>query len=54
MTAPGATACYIDHRNEKARYLDAFWRLASWDFAARQLDTGGDEARKRVDEAMAA
>ena len=29
-------AYYIDFRNAKAKYLDAFWSLADWDFAAKQ------------------
>jgi Fe-Mn family superoxide dismutase len=27
-------AYYIDYRNARAKYVDAFWRLANWDFAA--------------------
>ena len=30
-------AYYIDYRNDRARYVDAFWRLANWDFAARNF-----------------
>ena len=29
-------AYYIDFRNAKAKYLDAFWSLVDWDFAAKQ------------------
>jgi Fe-Mn family superoxide dismutase len=28
-------AYYIDYRNERAKYLEAFWQLANWDFATR-------------------
>ena len=28
-------AYYIDHRNDRAAYLKAFWALANWKFAAR-------------------
>ena len=27
-------AYYIDYRNQRARYIDAFWRLVNWDFAS--------------------
>jgi len=29
-------AYYIDYRNARAKYLEAFWNVANWDFAARQ------------------
>lgn len=35
-------AYYVDHRNEKKRYVDAFWKLVNWEFAAENL--GGDMA----------
>ena len=30
-------AYYIDRRNERPKYIDAFWALANWDFAAKNL-----------------
>ena len=30
-------AYYIDYRNARAKYVEAFWSLANWDFAAKQL-----------------
>ena len=27
-------AYYIDYRNARPTYLDAFWALANWEFAA--------------------
>ncbi|MDR2871338.1 MAG: superoxide dismutase [Fe] [Xanthomonadaceae bacterium] len=30
-------AYYIDYRNARAKYLDAFWNLANWEFAASNL-----------------
>ena len=30
-------AYYIDYRNERAKYLEAFWRLANWEFAERNF-----------------
>ncbi len=30
-------AYYIDYRNQRAKYLDAFWHLVNWDFVARNL-----------------
>jgi Fe-Mn family superoxide dismutase len=28
-------AYYIDYRNARAKYVEAFWRLVNWDFAAK-------------------
>ena len=30
-------AYYIDYRNARAKYAEAFWSLANWDFAAKQM-----------------
>jgi Fe-Mn family superoxide dismutase len=30
-------AYYIDYRNDKASYLDAFWEIVNWDFVASRL-----------------
>lgn len=30
-------AYYIDFRNERAKYVDAFWQVANWEHAARFL-----------------
>lgn len=30
-------AYYIDYRNQRPKYLEAFWRLVNWDFAAHNL-----------------
>ncbi len=30
-------AYYTDYQNERARYLQAFWKLVNWDFVAAQL-----------------
>jgi len=30
-------AYYIDYRNGRAQYLEAFWKLVNWDFAASRL-----------------
>jgi len=36
--SPGARRrYYIDHRNARAKYLDAWWDLVSWDFAQEQF-----------------
>jgi len=30
-------AYYTDYQNDRARYLEAFWKLVNWDFVASQL-----------------
>ncbi|MBN6113265.1 superoxide dismutase [Xanthomonas bonasiae] len=30
-------AYYIDYRGDRARYLDAFWKLVNWEFVAANL-----------------
>ena len=30
-------AYYIDYRNARAKYVEAFWNLVDWDFVAQQL-----------------
>jgi Fe-Mn family superoxide dismutase len=30
-------AYYIDHRNSRPNFLEAFWKLANWDFVAKNL-----------------
>jgi len=30
-------AYYIDYRNARAKYIDAFWNLANWEFVAQNL-----------------
>ena len=30
-------AYYIDHRNARPKYLEAFWNVVNWDFVASQL-----------------
>jgi len=31
-------AYYIDYRNERAKYLSAFWEIVNWDFVANNFD----------------
>ena len=30
-------AYYLDRKNERARYIEAFWKLVDWNFAAQNL-----------------
>lgn len=30
-------AYYIDHRNARAKYIEAFWNLVNWEFVAQNL-----------------
>ena len=30
-------AYYIDYRNLRAKYIESFWKLVNWDFAAKNL-----------------
>jgi Fe-Mn family superoxide dismutase len=32
-------AYYIDYRNQRARYLESFWKVADWRFAERVFET---------------
>jgi len=31
-------AYYVDYRNEKKKYVESFWKLVNWDFAAENLE----------------
>jgi superoxide dismutase, Fe-Mn family len=31
-------AYYVDYRNARPKYVEAFWKLVNWDFAARNLN----------------
>ena len=33
---------YIDYRNERPKYIDAFWQIANWEFAA--MNFASDQA----------
>jgi len=32
-------ACYIDYRNARPKYLEAFWKLVNWEFAKQQYES---------------
>lgn len=31
-------AYYIDYRNARPKYMEAYWKLVNWDFASKNLD----------------
>lgn len=37
-------AYYIDYRNERAKFVAAFWHLCNWDFALQNLERARDSA----------
>jgi len=30
-------AYYIDYRNARPKFVETFWKIVNWDFAAKQL-----------------
>ena len=36
-------AYYVDYRNNRTRYVDAFWEVVNWDFAAANYAAKKDE-----------
>ena len=32
-------AYYIDYRNQRAKYIEAFWQIANWEFVSKQWET---------------
>ena len=38
-------AYYIDYRNARAKYVEAFWKLVNWDFAARNLEAAAPKTK---------
>jgi superoxide dismutase len=32
-------AYYIDYRNDRAKYVEAFWNLVNWQFVASNMNT---------------
>ena len=44
-------AYYIDYRNDRAKYLEAFWNLVNWEFVASNYlpqSAGGDKTREMI------
>jgi len=31
-------ACYLDYKNERPRFVDAFWNIVNWDEVNKQLE----------------
>lgn len=38
-------AYYLDHRNDRAKYVKAYWNLANWEFAAENFEKAKGVAR---------
>lgn len=45
-------AYYIDHRNDRAKYVEAFWKLADWEFAKDNFTAGADEEQRSTTHPM--
>lgn len=30
-------AYYVDYRNERPKYVDAYWQVVNWEFVAKNL-----------------
>jgi len=41
-------AYYLDHRNDRLKYLKSFWPLVNWDFVARNLEAEAPARRPRA------
>ncbi len=38
-------AYYVDYRNARAKYVESWWKLVNWQFAAKNLETAKSSAR---------
>lgn len=38
-------AYYVDYRNARAKYVESWWKLVNWKFAAKNLETAKSSAR---------
>ena len=38
-------AYYIDYRNARAKYVESFWKIANWDFAAKNLESAAVKSK---------
>ena len=41
-------AYYIDYRNDRARFISAWWDLVNWDFVEKQLWTSPARLRRKM------
>ena len=49
-------AYYLDYRNERGKYLEAFWSLVNWDFVATNLSAvegGASKSEAAIDQTLA-
>lgn len=45
-------AYYVDYRNERDKYVEAFWSLVNWDFVAANLTAADGAAAAKSEEAI--
>lgn len=45
-------AYYVDYRNDRGKYIEAFWSLVNWDFVAANLTAVGGVTASKSEEAI--
>lgn len=41
-------AYYLDYKNERAKFAEAFWKIVNWEFVESELNRGGKSASELV------